>query len=184
MTTPTSALGLSHIQTEFGGSNPISLSEYYGVNANVAASGQIKMSQFLGISAAPSGPTRLDAETLLAHGVHSANCATIFFANGKSQQIVDGDITATGAGSYTWLISGAAGDYQIKATKTAGTAAGTFSSGWANDTWAAMSTNRQVHVARNVLGTSTLTLSISIRYTSNSTVINTATTTMSTEADK
>lgn len=184
MTLPTSVLAASAIQTEYGGSNPIALSEYYSACTNVATSGTIKYSQFLGTTKAASGPTRLDAETLVAHGAHSANCATIFHSNGTSQQVVVGDITATGAGSYTWLITGAAGDYQIKATKTAGTATGTFSSGWANDTWIAMSTTRQVHVSRSAFGTSTLTLSISIRYTSNSTVINTATTTMSSEADK
>jgi hypothetical protein len=43
------AISLSDIQTEFGGSNPISLSEYYGVDT-VPASGAISMSQFYGTS--------------------------------------------------------------------------------------------------------------------------------------
>jgi hypothetical protein len=184
MTLPTVNLAASAIQTEYGGSNPVALSEYYSACTNVATSGTIKYAQFLGTTKPASGTTRLDAETLVAHGIHSATCNTVFFANGTSQQIVDGDITATGAGSYTWLQGGAAGDYEIKATKTAGTAAGTFSSGWANDTWAAMSTNRNVSLTRTAFGVATVTLSISIRYTSNSTVINTATTSMSSEADK
>jgi hypothetical protein len=183
MALPTSVLGMGAIQTEFGGSNPIALSEYYGVNANVAGSGTIRMASFLGISAATLS-TRLDTETLYAYGVHSANCASIFFANGTAQQIASGDIVSEGGGSYTWLQGGAAGDYEIRATKTAGTAAGTFSSGWANNTWAVMSTNRQVHLARSAFGLATLTLSISIRYTSNATVINTATTSMTSEAEK
>lgn len=43
MTTPCSPLPISasQIQSEFGGSNPISLSEYYGVAAGVPASGMI-----------------------------------------------------------------------------------------------------------------------------------------------
>lgn len=183
MTTPTSALGLSHIQTEFGGSNPIAISEYYGVNANVPGSGTLAMSKFLGISAA-GGSTRLDAETLVAHGTHSASCNNAFKTDGVAVQTVIGDITATGGGSYNWLQSGSAGDYEIRATKTAGTATGTFSSGWANNTWAAMSTQRHVILSRAAFGVSTLTLSISIRYTSNGTVINTASTSMSSEADK
>jgi hypothetical protein len=176
-------MGMSHIQTEYGGSNPIALSEYYSACTNVAVSGTITMASFLGTTKL-SGTTRLDAETMVAHGYKSASCNTVFFANGTAQQIVVGDITATGAGSYTWKLSGAAGDYQIIATKTAGTGNGTYSTGWSNNTWAAMSTDRHVRLPRSAFGTTTLTLSVSIRYTSNSTVINTATQTMSSEADK
>jgi hypothetical protein len=183
MTTPTSALGMSHIQTEYGGSNPIALSEYYSACTNVAVSGTITMASFLGTTKL-AGVIRLDAETLVAHGTHSASCNTAFKSDGSAAQVVIGDISATGGGSYTWLLSGSAGDYEIRATKTAGTAAGTFSSGWANNTWAAMSTTRHVLLSRSAFGTSTLTLSISIRYTSNATVINTQSTSMSSEADK
>ena len=63
MALPTSgALSLSDIQTEFGGSNPISLSEYYagglyvpsgtsGTNGAVPTSGAISLSNFYGTSA-------------------------------------------------------------------------------------------------------------------------------------
>jgi len=63
MALPTSgALPLSDIQTEFGGSNPVSLSEYYaggsyvpsgtsGTNGAVPASGGISLSDFYGTSA-------------------------------------------------------------------------------------------------------------------------------------
>ena len=61
MTLPSSgALSLSQIQSEFGGSNPISLSEYYrggglvpvhGNTGNIASSGLISVSQFYGQSA-------------------------------------------------------------------------------------------------------------------------------------
>lgn len=44
------AITLSDIQTEFGGSNPVSLSEYYGVAAGVPSSGAIKLSDFYGTS--------------------------------------------------------------------------------------------------------------------------------------
>jgi hypothetical protein len=62
MTLPTSGpLSLSNIQTEFGGSNPISLSEYYaggayvpagtsGTNGPVPSSGAISISNFYGTS--------------------------------------------------------------------------------------------------------------------------------------
>ena len=56
------AISLSTIQTEFGGSNPISINEYYaggtyvpsgtsGVNGAVPTSGQISFSQFYGTTA-------------------------------------------------------------------------------------------------------------------------------------
>lgn len=52
MPLPTSGIiSLADIQTEFGGTNPISISEYYGVAANVPASGMISLAHFYGTSA-------------------------------------------------------------------------------------------------------------------------------------
>lgn len=65
------AISLSQVQTEFGGANPISMSEYYagganvpgstsGVNGAVPASGTISMSKFFGtsdVSFSPNGGT-------------------------------------------------------------------------------------------------------------------------------
>lgn len=45
------AISLANIQTEFGGSNPISLSEYYGVASGIPASGTISIGDFYGASA-------------------------------------------------------------------------------------------------------------------------------------
>ena len=45
------AISLSDIQSEFGGSNPISLSEYYGAASGIPASGAISLSDFYGASA-------------------------------------------------------------------------------------------------------------------------------------
>lgn len=45
------AISLANIQTEFGGSNPISLSEYYGVASGVPSSGTISIGNFYGKSA-------------------------------------------------------------------------------------------------------------------------------------
>lgn len=45
------AISLANIQTEFGGSNPISLSEYYGAASGVPTSGTISLSDFYGKSA-------------------------------------------------------------------------------------------------------------------------------------
>lgn len=56
MTTPTGQISLSDIQTEFGGSNPIYLTEYYsgglyvpkGNNGSIPSSGQISMNDLRG----------------------------------------------------------------------------------------------------------------------------------------
>ena len=50
-------LSLSQIQTEFGGTNPISLSEYYGADTGVPASGALTVSDFYGANAVPPYPT-------------------------------------------------------------------------------------------------------------------------------
>ena len=42
------AISLANVQTEFGGSNPISISEYYGVAGGVPASGTISLYDFYG----------------------------------------------------------------------------------------------------------------------------------------
>ena len=57
---------LGNLQTEFGGSNPVGISEYYrggglvpdvAVNANVPTSGQISLSNFYGASNSDPNPT-------------------------------------------------------------------------------------------------------------------------------
>lgn len=44
------AISLANVQTEFGGGNPISISEYYGKAAGIPASGTISLSHFYGKS--------------------------------------------------------------------------------------------------------------------------------------
>jgi hypothetical protein len=113
MTTPTTSLGMSHIQTEFGGSNPISLSEYYGVNANVASSGAIRMAQFLGI-------TNFAASTedlfMYAYTPSGTSTASFFMrSNGQYTQQATGSSDA----NATWKTGGGTGsDYDCKLTIT------------------------------------------------------------------
>lgn len=52
-------ISLNDIQTEFGGSNPIALTEYYGAAAGIPASGEISIKDFYGASA---GPAYLDTQ--------------------------------------------------------------------------------------------------------------------------
>ena len=48
-------ISLDDVQTEFGGTNPIAISEYYGAAVGVPASGEISLSDFHGTSAILSG---------------------------------------------------------------------------------------------------------------------------------
>jgi len=75
------AISLSQIQTEFGGANPIAMSEYYagganvpsstsGVNGAVPASGTISMSKFFGtsdVSFSPNGGTSAGTAVALSN---------------------------------------------------------------------------------------------------------------------
>lgn len=45
------AISLNDVQTEFGGSNPIAISEYYGADSGVPSSGAISLNDFYGASA-------------------------------------------------------------------------------------------------------------------------------------
>ena len=66
----TGAISLGNVQGEFGGSNPISMSEYYAADDGVPSSGTIDLSDFYGTSDEPafeypagsafSGQVRLD----------------------------------------------------------------------------------------------------------------------------
>ena len=78
------AISLSEIQTEFGGANPISMSEYYrggsyttGNNTSVPTSGEISMTDFYGTVAQDPIATTLTATT-------SQNNRTTYAWNGAS----------------------------------------------------------------------------------------------------
>ena len=57
------AISLNDIQTEFGGSNPIAISEYYGAAAGIPSSGTIDLADFYGASAAPPDPVITEGHT-------------------------------------------------------------------------------------------------------------------------
>lgn len=63
MPTPSGAITMQDIQDEFGGSHPISLSEYYGVASGVPSSGAISMGDLRNKSAA----------TIITEGSNGAN---------------------------------------------------------------------------------------------------------------
>tara|TARA_B100000427_G_scaffold313325_1_gene305580 strand:+ start:171 stop:743 length:573 start_codon:yes stop_codon:yes gene_type:complete len=96
MTLPTSgAISLENIQTEFGGSNPIGMNEYYrdgayvpSSNTNVPTSGTISLEDFYGASAVitegpqfnnPYGPA--GAKYYLANVVATNDYGVVFLEN-------------------------------------------------------------------------------------------------------
>lgn len=115
MTLPSSGIiTLANIQTEFGGSNPINLSEYYaggtyvpagttGVNGAVPTSGTIAISNFYGASV---GNVYLKASHILRAsmaGVGGAVTANItLFSNGVAR----GTVTKSSAGPGSLRIDG------------------------------------------------------------------------------
>ena len=63
------AISLANVQTEFGGSNPIGINEYYGVAAGIPASGTISLNNFYGKSAtAPVSATVVSNSVSLNEG--------------------------------------------------------------------------------------------------------------------
>jgi len=64
------AISLNDIQTEFGGSNPIGIKEYYGVAPGIPSSGQISIGDFYGASSTTpaSGPFTLELLVIAGGG--------------------------------------------------------------------------------------------------------------------
>jgi len=85
-------MDFTDIQTEFGGTNPISLDEYYGAASGLPSSGAISMNQFYGKS---SAWTRTMTVGHAGSGPGLPSNATGFFRhfwdnNGSQQYTIDG----------------------------------------------------------------------------------------------
>ena len=107
------AISLANIQAEFGGSNPISLSEYYGAASGIPSSGAISLGNFYGKS----------AYTAISNVSASPN-PSYNQASSSSFVTVTASSTATasnGTGSYTYSWS------YVNGTTTNVTTSGTTS---------------------------------------------------------
>lgn len=172
MTLPSSgALTLSDIQTEFGGSNPISLSEYYAGGAYVPAgtsgtygavpsSGAIGIRNFYGTSSVVISFTNTYVETI----VTTPDVAEAVY-----------DIRTNGNSYVNYSLyeqwctpTSAATNYEVYATLTSGSLTyGTTGS------WLPVTSILQWYVQRTSIGTSTASLSMQVRRTGTSTVLDT-----------
>lgn len=156
MTLPTSgALSFSAIQTEFGGTNPITMSEYYGRTANIAASGTIKTSMFYGQSA---DSARMDSVfaydmalmpgTALA-GIKVDSDGFVYKREGNGSSWVS---------QFQWKTGpNAASSYEVMFTKASGTDPGTV------NTWISCSTDQIWELSRSALGSTLCSGTITIR---------------------
>jgi hypothetical protein len=146
MPLPTSGpLSLNDIQTEFGGTNPISLSEYYAGGANVPAgttgtfgavpsSGTISIQNFYGTSKIVY---RLDSDVYLDTALSPTDARVVFSVNSNGTVLATGDTAGTLA-SYNWITpTTGSTTYYVRATLTSGT----FSSG-TTGTWLALTSNQ------------------------------------------
>lgn len=177
MTLPTSGpLSLADIQGEFGGSNPISLSEYYaggayvpagttGTNGPVPSSGAISISNFYGTSAVV---VTFDDFSLNAYEL-SPNDATCWY-----QINSNGSVYGTNLGTpfdllEQWVTpTSFASDYEVYATLVSGSL-----SGGTTGAWLSLGTTREWYVEETGIGTSLAELSFQVRKIGTTTVLDT-----------
>ena len=120
MTLPNSGfISLDDIQTEFGGTNPILIDEYYGVSSGVPVSGAISLADFYGATAY-NGPPSVDFQMIGgggggAGGLGNSSSGTASGGGGGgaggyvtgTQNILASalyTITIGAGGAYTWAI--------------------------------------------------------------------------------
>ena len=161
-------VSLSDIQTEFGGSNPISISEYYSAAGGVPASGEISVSDFYGTSA---GAVSMSDYNIVVTDNAIATATITYYSNG--------DVTHSNAASgQLWFdptSTGVGDNYEIYVSVTSGvTPTGTL------NTWLALSSNRTWSVTDTISdGTArSTTLAVQIRDVATETVQDTATVTL------
>jgi len=139
MTLPASGpLSFSAIQTEFGGSNPIQLTEYYGRASGIPASGQISVNQFYGKSGAR---VQLPNIGVSGVGLSQRYLGFKFFAvNAVWNLVGQNPPPAQSNNTGGWLLSGAASDYDILAQTNQAFSTGNGS--LAADTWYNLGSDR------------------------------------------
>lgn len=172
MTLPSSGpLSLADIQAEFGGSNPISLSEYYaggayvpagttGTNGPVPTSGTISISNFYGTSNQYVAFDDVGASDYQFF----PNTAYAFYSINNT-----GYVTSTGNPSAQWSFPlSAASNFEVYATLASGSvSSGTFNS------WLSLGTSRDWTCSQTSIGTKSAEISLQVRKIGTSTVLDT-----------
>jgi hypothetical protein len=184
MTLPSSGpLTLADIQGEFGGSNPISLSEYYaggglvpagtsGTYGAVPSSGAIGIRNFYGTSA---GIVTISNQTVSDTDFGSAQAYYFVTAGGQVEQSTQaGGINPTNLEQWVTPTS-AAQLFEARVTITSGALSGGSGTG----TWLTLDNTRNWFVTNNVSGNfEECIFTIEIRRASSGTVVGSATITL------
>lgn len=184
MALPTSgALSLGAIQTEFGGSNPISASEYYaggsyvpsstsGTNGAVPSSGALAFSKFYGTSKAVVNISNYTLDWIQSYAASSGYRLS---SDGKVYWTYN-----TGTGGLdlleSWVVpNAAASDYEAYVSVTTGSVGGS-----ATGSWLSLGSNREWNVLTSSYPeTVSAVISVQIRKIGTTTVLDTATITLS-----
>src|SRR5210317_2034344 len=177
MAVPTipSAITATSIQTEFGGSNPIAINEYYAggsyvpsgtanaTSTSIPTSGQIAYSNFSGATGTLPAQIFIRSPDCSYIGKGSCNAYALWNTGGTA--------SINGASNYTWLNSGASSTYDIKQTRTGGNYT-VVTGNMANNTWVRLNINRSNNLLSPPLGgTRTYTANVQLKYNANSTII-------------
>lgn len=187
MTLPSSGpLTLANIQTEFGGSNPISLSEYYaggsyvpagtsGTYGAVPSSGTISIRNFYGTTAVVISITD---QTITGTAFAPGTAYAYYFLTGGGQvekSTQAGGINPTNIEQWCTPTTQAA-NYEVYVTLTSGNLTGGSGTG----SWISMSggTLNWYCEATDSGGDPTATFTVQIRRTGTTTVLDTATITL------
>ena len=201
MALPTTSLSFSALQTEFGGSNPISLSEYYrgagggyvpsgttSAYGTIPTSGQINLGVFRGTQKAAADVVSIANDYISTDTVHESDLDYNTTTYGiRSNGTIDASATSTLGGQSDGTTNGSnwitptssASLYEVRATKVSGDA---FQpTGSALGTWLACTSNRQWQLLLTGLGRFDCVLTIEIRDAATQTVRDTATITMMTK---
>ena len=162
-------ISLEDVQSEFGGSNPISIEEYYrgGVNvpdtpanSGIPTSGTISLEDFYGGDASAGATILLTNQTSSAvgafPGIRTLDTGQLQIANVSG---VFGNVA--GAEWASPLSAGTGSSYEVRVSSVSG--AGAVLSGPAANTWHALSSTR---TWLNTGANSTLTMTMEIRLNS------------------
>lgn len=165
MTLPASGpLSFSAIQTEFGGTNPISLSEYYAAASGVPASGAIDVSDFYGKSAV----TYTGGDYIVDDAVGSGTATASVSFNSNGEVVEDGLGGTVTSNWRTPTLVDVGADFEIKfelVSDGSGVSTPTLS------TWHVLNTARQIIASRGTVGVETGQYTYEIRRISDSEVV-------------
>lgn len=185
MALPTSGpLSLANIQTEFGGANPISLSEYYaggglvpagtaGTNGAVPSSGTISIANFYGTTAATVNFTDTSVQQFIGSGT-----SFVQYQIRNTGYVWITDISTGDPFQYEQWVSptSAASNYEVFATLSSGSlTTGTTGS------WLSLGTDRNWTCRQVGAGVTQASLSMQVRSIGTTTVLDTWTVNLSAE---